>query len=352
MNKTVNVAAQSAADVDGTEAESRDALASSARRLAAVLNNTRMAVFIMDDTYECVYLNAAAERLTGYGLDEMRGRPLHDVVHHTRPDGRPFPVNECPIGCSVLEHNHAEGEELFIHKDGHFYPVAYSASPIRDDGLNIIGTVLEIRDIREEKGNRERMHLLVNELNHRVKNTLATVQSIVRQSHKSHDVPPDVQRAVEARLMALARSHDLLTREAWDSAGLKDVVHDALAPFGIDSERSGRFRIEGPNVRLLPNVALALALGLHELATNAVKYGALSNDMGSVRLIWHRQGDTLHLTWEEQGGPPVAFPTRRGFGSRLIQRGLAQEVDGMVELAYPPEGVRCTMTLRLDSKQA
>ena len=352
MTKTANVVPESVLEEVRTGTESRDALSSSTRRLAAVLNNTRMAVFIMDETYECVYLNAAAERLTGYRMDELRGRPLHDVVHHTRPDGRPFPVNECPIGCSVLEHNHAEGEELFIHKDGHFYPVAYSASPICDDDLNIIGTVLELRDIREEKGNRERMHLLVNELNHRVKNTLATVQSIVRQSHKSHDVPPEVQVAVEARLMALARSHDLLTREAWDSAGLKDVVHDALAPFGIYSERSGRFRIEGPNVRLSPNVALALALGLHELATNAVKYGALSNDTGSVHLIWDRQGGTLHLTWEERDGPLVAVPTRRGFGSRLIQRGLAQEVDGTVELAYPPEGVRCTMTLRLDSKQA
>ena len=146
--------------------------------------------------------------------------------------------------------------------------------------------------------------------------------------------------------------HPLLTREAWDSAGLKDVVHDALAPFGIDSERSGRFRIEGPNVRLSPNVALALALGLHELATNAVKYGALSNDTGSVHLVWDRQGGTLHLTWEERDGPLVAPPTRRGFGSRLIQRGLAQEVDGTVELAYPPEGVRCTMTVRLNGRQA
>lgn len=155
MTKTANVVPASVLEVRRTETENQDALSSSTRRLAAVLNNTRMAVFIMDETYECVYMNAAAERITGYRFADMRGRPLHDVVHHTRPDGSPFPLNECAIGCSVLEHNHAEGEELFIHKDGHFYPVAYSASPIRDDDLNIIGTVLEIRDIREEKGTRE-----------------------------------------------------------------------------------------------------------------------------------------------------------------------------------------------------
>jgi len=124
---------------------------SSERRLNAIVNNSTMAIFLMDDQQHCIFMNGAAEALTGYRLEEAVGRPLHDVVHHQRPDGTPYPIAECPIGQSFPERERMQGEEVFVHKDGHFFPVAFTASPIPgDDGLPI-GTIIEVRDVTEEK---------------------------------------------------------------------------------------------------------------------------------------------------------------------------------------------------------
>ena len=207
------------------------ARAASERRLSAVLNNTLMAVFMMDERQHCIYMNAAAEQLTGYRFEETLGRPLHDVVHHQHPDGRPFPLNECRIDRAFPEDNQMSGEEVFVHKDGHFYPVAFTASPIRDEAATAVGTIIEVRDIRAEKEAEVRLRLLINELNHRVKNTLATVQSIVRQGLRAPSIPDTVRDRIDSRLMALSRSHDLLTREAWGRASLKEVATLALEPF-------------------------------------------------------------------------------------------------------------------------
>jgi PAS domain S-box-containing protein len=121
------------------------------RKLDAILNNASVAIFMMDAAYECVYMNPAAAKLTGYTLEEMRGRLLHDVVHHSHPDGRHLPIEECPIGRSLEKNDCAAGEEMFVHKDGTFYPVAFSAAPMRDDAGTLLGTVLEVRDIRQER---------------------------------------------------------------------------------------------------------------------------------------------------------------------------------------------------------
>jgi PAS domain S-box-containing protein len=134
--------------------EQDERLRETSRRLDAVLNNTRMAVFVMDERQHCIFANAAAEQLTGYRFEEMEGRPLHDVVHHKRPDGSHYPLEECPIDRALPENNQTSGEELFVHKDGSFYPVAFTASPIRDDGSRTVGTILEVRGVAEEKAAR------------------------------------------------------------------------------------------------------------------------------------------------------------------------------------------------------
>lgn len=317
-----------------------DELARSERRLNAVLDNTRMAVFMMDGRQHCVYMNAAAEALTGYRFEETTGRPLHEVIHHSRPDGSRFALEDCAIDRAYPDNRQTAGEEIFVHKDGHFYPVAYTASPIRNAEAQSIGTIIEARDIRAEKENAERLQMLIGELNHRVKNTLATVQSIVSQALRGEDVPVRVREAIETRVMALSRSHDLLTRQAWGSADLTDVLREALRPFAIDGDRSGRFVLAGPSVRMRPKAALSLAMAFHELATNAVKYGALSNDAGRVVIGWHVADGRLRLSWEERDGPPVTLPTQKGFGSRLIERGLAHELGGEAALEFRPEGLR------------
>ncbi|MEE1654578.1 sensor histidine kinase [Microvirga sp. CF3062] len=197
----------------------------------------------------------------------------------------------------------------------------------------------------KEKRAAEHQRLLIDELNHRVKNTLATVQSISAQTLRTADTKEDAQDALERRLLALSRAHDVLTRESWDGADLVEVIEKALEPYQIPGEN--RLHITGPHVRVTPRMSLALAMAMHELATNAVKYGALANKTGTIEVAWSVRNGTapprLALRWTEAGGPPVIPPRRRGFGSRLIERTLANDLDGQVEIAFAPTGVVCTV---------
>ncbi len=192
-----------------------------------------------------------------------------------------------------------------------------------------------------------RQKLLLDELNHRVKNTLATVQSIAAQSLRQTGDVESVRRNFEDRLIALSHAHNLLTRDAWRGANLAELAEIELRPYaGPDG---ARIEIVGPAVWLSPNSAVAMSMALHELTTNAVKYGALSNPTGHVALEWTlseagAEQERLTLIWEEHGGPPVTPPARRGFGSRLIVGGLAHQLDGEVELTFPVEGARCVIS--------
>lgn len=315
------------------------------QRLSAVLNNTRMAVFIMDNRQCCTFMNAAAEQLTGYSLVETQGRSLHQTLHHTHPDGRPYPLHECAIARAFLENDQIEGEEIFIHKDGHFYPVAFTASPIRQKDV-IVGTVIEVRDITKRKADIARLHLMMNELNHRVKNTLATVQSIFLQTLQGETISDHARERVMSRVMALARSHDLLTERGWVSAPLREVASRALEPFGATADASSKFSIAGDAFELQAKPALAISMALHELATNAVKYGSLVVEGGFVDLSWNLvAGDILKLKWIERGGPSVEAPVRGGFGRRLIERGLAHELGGEARIRFDHDGVICEIDI-------
>jgi two-component sensor histidine kinase len=179
-----------------------------------------------------------------------------------------------------------------------------------------------------------------------VKNTLATVQSVVNQTLRRPDAPAGVREALESRLLALSSAPDVLTDEHWSGADLLSIAKRACAPFGGDL----RFKLMGPSVRLSPRIAIALALAFHELATNATKYGALSRPEGRVSVTWDFTGGDepeLAIQWRETGGPPVTPPSRRGFGSRMIERSLAAEMGGRVVMAYPPEGLACDFAVRM-----
>ena len=182
-----------------------------------------------------------------------------------------------------------------------------------------------------------------------MKNTLSAVQSIVRQALQTASDPKVIRESIESRLFALSRSHDLLTRENWESAGLFDVVNDAVEPFVSAEGRAERFLITGKNIRFPPKEALALGLAFNELGTNAVKYGAFANEMGSILVSWTiepmPEGKRLLLRWQEKDGPPVTPPFRKGFGSRVLERGLAHELQGTVHLDYGADGVVCTMNI-------
>jgi PAS domain S-box-containing protein len=205
-------------------------------------------------------------------------------------------------------------------------------------GLHVLG-----RDVTARKRAEEHQRLLINELNHRVKNTLAVVQSIAHQTLRQGNVSDGVREALEGRLAALSAAHNVLTRESWAAASMHEIVRDAVAPFCSD----GRCGIEGPELRLNPRAAVSIALAVHELATNASKYGGLSNDGGRVDVEWEIDGDRLSFTWREAGGPEVVVPSKRGFGTRMIERGLASDLDGVVTLDFNPGGLVFTVVCPL-----
>jgi two-component sensor histidine kinase len=180
--------------------------------------------------------------------------------------------------------------------------------------------------------------LLLNEFKHRMKNTLGTVQALAGQTLRKSD--GDEREIFLARLHALARAHDALTGQEWDRASVGDVVERTLAPFPKE-----RFTTDGPDASVAGTSALHLTMALHELATNAVKYGALANEDGKVAITWSVAGGRVALTWQESSGPPVAVPTRKGFGSVLIE----QAMDGRAQLEFRADGVKCTLTLPLST---
>jgi len=227
------------------------------------------------------------------------------------------------------------GDVRWVHVRGRADLIVEGGSARRMAGVSL--------DITERRRAEARQTLLLNELNHRVKNTLAAVQSIAYQTLRSARTPADFRDAFESRLLALSQTHNLLTRENWEGASLSDVLQAEFDAFGGD----GRTIVEGPDIHLSPKAAVAIGMAFHELATNATKYGALSTPQGAVKVTWRVDGDKLQLDWQEQGGPTVDVPHRRGFGSRLLEQGLSAELGGDVRIVFAAQGVSCAVRLPL-----
>jgi len=188
--------------------------------------------------------------------------------------------------------------------------------------------------------------LLMNELNHRVKNTLSTVQAIVARGLQDSPASKESRDAIEARLMALSRTHNILSNRNWASAELRDVAAGILEPYA--GRLLARAPMRGPKVLLTPRVAIALAMVLNELVTNAAKYGALSSVSGMVELSWDFIGDNrIQIDWRETGGPPVSAPTRRGYGTRFIERAVESELQGRHAIIYANDGLTCIIEIQL-----
>jgi two-component sensor histidine kinase len=224
--------------------------------------------------------------------------------------------------------------------DGSIGWLSSRAVPVTDENGALVEWFGAASDVTERVRATEHLRLVINELNHRVKNTLAMVQSIAIRTFRDGADPGRAQEEFAARLVALAQANDLLTGERWAGASLFSAVEQAVRPHQHDG---GRCAIRGGDLRISPKTALALAMAMHELSTNAVKHGAWSNDQGMVTIDWSIDGDLLHIEWRESQGPKVTTPTRRGFGSRLIERGLAGELGGRVALHFDAEGVRCSI---------
>jgi PAS domain S-box-containing protein len=236
-----------------------------------------------------------------------------------------------------------------VRKDGRRLSVSVNLSVVRDpSGKSMAISSIE-RDITERKRAEEQQRLLLAELDHRVKNTLAVVGSLVSRTLAAGNPPERFAESIQRRIKALGRAHQLLTQSHWAGAQIRDLVHQQLE--GHRSRRSRTLKVAGPAVVLSPTAALTLTMALHELAANAAKYGALSVPQGRVEVTWRvadgKAGRLLVLDWIEEGGPAVSEPKRTGFGTELITRSITFELDGTAKLDFAPEGLRCHLEFPL-----
>lgn len=307
-------------------------------QLKALANSVPNLVWMARPDGWIFWYNDRWYKYTGTTPEEMAGWGWQSVHH---PDVLP----------KILERwthalKHGEFFQMIFPlrgADGLFRPFLTRVEPLRENDA-IVGWFGTNTDVTEQERDRERLQLLVHELNHRVKNTLATVHSLAM--HSLRELKPNSVELFENRLLALAAVHDVLTRENWAKAQVRELVGVAITPAGHEN-----FEISGPAVDVSPRIASSLAMTLHELCANVVAHGALSKPGGRVAVDWtidsDRRTPMLRFVWREHGGPPVSPPKKKGFGMRLIEKTLASDAGAQVSIEFPPEGLRCAMDIPL-----
>ncbi len=312
-------------------------------RLAALVASSSEAIIgkTLDGTVTS--WNSAAERMFGYTAAEMVGQSILSIVPADRQDEERRIISRVAAGDRVPDF-----ETAAIRKDGKAIEVSATISPIIDAAGRVIGAAKIARDISFRKRVEERERLLMYEVNHRSKNILAVVQAIARQT--AMHSPEDFQARFSARLQALSANQDVLVSSGWKGVPLDALVRGQLGHFADLVDR--RIRVAGPPIGITPSAAQAIGLAIYELATNAVKYGALSNATGTVSIDWKLSGDSdepdFVLSWVESGGPPVTHPPRQGFGSRMTGTMVELSVSGQVEARFDPDGLVWTLCCPAD----
>jgi PAS domain S-box-containing protein len=308
------------------------------------------------------YCNSSLAELLRVPHEKLIGAPLHGyVAAEQRAYFQTF--------LRAERARQGQGEINFERGDGTRVPVRITVSAMARDRDGAVGlTITDLttqrhyaeliaanQSLRENEARlrdeEDHRNLLIGELTHRVKNTLAVVQSMAHHSMRNTGTFAEAVAAFEARLFALSSAHDLLISGSWRGAEIQALIAAVISPFHGSSSKS-RISINGPEIWIRASVVLALAMVLHELATNATKYGSLSNETGSVEISWEVAQDnqqTFQLRWAEIGGPPVELPRRKGFGSRLIEQGVPQDISGEVRLLFAREGLVCTIDAPLDA---
>jgi len=282
--------------------------------------------------------NKGAEGVFGYTAEEAIGQPITIVIPQDRQDEERRILTRIRRG-ERIEHF----ETIRQHKHGNLIWVSLTISPVKNAEGKIVGASKTARDITEQKRTGEQIATLAREAEHRSKNLLANVQAMVNLSQA--DSVADFKKAIEGRIQALANVHSLFVASRWIGAELSTIAQQELAPYSATGEK--RVRTDGPQVLLAPDIAQAVAVTLHELATNAVKYGALSTTNGHIDLKWSQEANgRLNLRWIETGGPTVLPPTRRGFGGRIIEQMIAQ-LKGETRFDWRGDGLVCEITLRV-----
>ncbi|WP_284877610.1 HWE histidine kinase domain-containing protein [Brevundimonas sp. MEB006b] len=272
-------------------------------------------------------------------LPELEGQGFYEFLDSVFATGEPYEGRESAAQLQRKPDGLLETVYLnFIYQ------------PIRDDSGAVVGIFVQGHDITENVLAAQRQKLMIDELNHRVKNTLATVQSIAIQTARSNTDPASFAETFQSRIMALSHTHNLLTQSHWEGADLRAILEHETEAYGPT-----RISLNGPPVSLEPAVVLSLGMIFHELATNAAKYGALHTPDGRILIDWglaDQRDRKLKLSWREIGGPKVAVPDRRGFGSRLIERNIRHDLAGEIDLVYAPDGLIAELTVPLDRTAA
>jgi PAS domain S-box-containing protein len=308
---------------------------------------TRMAMVFTDakeSNHPLIFANDSFLSLAGYSRKEIVGQSFDILL------GRPAePTALAQVEAAFAGDSESDFEICFRRKNGSMFWAAVFISPVRDKRGDVVQHFASFVDVTKHMAEEDHLRFLLAELNHRTQNTLATVQAIAVQTLRGA-ADKEVVEAFEGRILVLSKAHSLLGSKHWQAVGLHEIIDRILQPFGLNDRRIAHFAIKGGDVSLEPKAALTLAMVFHELATNAAKYGALSNAAaGKIDIAWQveptAQGDRMRVRWQESGGPPVTPPSRKGFGSRLIEGGLARDLDGEVQLDYKPAGLVCQIIM-------
>jgi PAS domain S-box-containing protein len=335
VHRLINVATDITArkQVEAALGESEKQL----RWLASIVESSDDAIISKNLNGTITSWNRGAERIFGYTAEEAIGQPITMVIPKDRQDEERTILSRIRRG-ERIDHF----ETIRQRKHGSLIVVSLTVSPVKNAEGKIIGASKVARDITEQKRSQEQIATLAREAEHRSKNLLATVQATVSLSHS--DTPEGLKQAIEGRILALAKVHSLFVDTRWIGAELSTIARHELAPYSEKDETG--VRINGPQVLLEPNAAQVVAVTLHELATNAAKYGALSVPNGHISLKWtHNADGRLVLHWTETGGPSVKIPTHRGFGTRIIERMIGQ-LKGKARFDWHAEGLVCEITLQ------
>jgi PAS domain S-box-containing protein len=320
------------------------ALSESEARLSATYNHALVGIAEVDEAGRFLRTNEQFSAITGFTAGELQDKTLFEITH---PEDLDEDLDLFRRQWAGEFENYVR-EKRYVRKDGVPVWIELEASIVRDGaGASSFGVRI-VRDITERKDAEERQRLLVGELNHRVKNTLAIVQALAFQTFSATKSREEEQAAFSARLSALAAAHAMLTQESWQSVQLLEIAKRAVEACGAPHEQ---LDLQGPDLLIPPQTAVSLAMALHELCTNALKYGAFSVPAGRVTVRWQVEDGRLSFSWKETGGPRVEAPQRPGFGLRMIERGLARELHGHVELSFEPSGFVCLIDAPVGSGQ-
>lgn len=306
------------------------------RQLASIVESSDDAIISKDLSGVIATWNKGAQRLFGYFAEEIIGKPVTVLIPEDRLDEEIGILDRIRRGERV---DHFE--TIRRRKDGSLVNISLTVSPMTDEFGRIVGASKIARDITEQKRREEQITLLAREADHRTKNLLALAQATVHLAQG--ETPAALKAAIEGRLQALATAHTLLAQTRWAGADLHKIVTEELSPYRKSGVR--RAEADGPTLLLAPDQAQALAMALHELVTNAVKYGALSSPGGRVKVEWRvNPGRRLVLRWRETGGPAVKPPERQGFGTRVMERMICGQLNGEVDFDWRPEGMACEIS--------